>query len=221
MADPSLARTDRTTLKRLPERGRFDRATVDAILDEGIICHLGFVHEGQPMVVPTIHGRLDDTVYVHGSVASRMLRTLTGGDPACLTVTLLDGLVVARSGFHSSMNYRSAMLLGPLRLVDDEAERARALDVIVEHVIPGRVADLREPTGAERRQTTVLALAIDEGSAKVRTGGPHDDDEDLDTDVWAGVVPLTIKAGTPIPSDDLKAAVHVPDYLSAYRRPGW
>lgn len=216
----TLATTPHTTLKRLPERGSYDRAVIDAILDEALICHLGFAGaDGQPFVVPTICGRDGDTVYVHGSVASRMLRTLGKGASACLTVTLVDGIVAARSGFHSSMNYRSVMLLGTPRLVDDPAEKARALDVIVDHVIPGRTAELRPPTDLEARQTVVLALPIEEGSAKVRTGGPKDDEADLDGDAWAGVVPLRTVVADPEPADDLRPGIPLPPSIRGYRRP--
>jgi nitroimidazol reductase NimA-like FMN-containing flavoprotein (pyridoxamine 5'-phosphate oxidase superfamily) len=211
--------TPRTSLKRLPERGSYDRAVIDRILDEGMICHLGFVHEGQPFVIPTIHGRDGDTVYLHGSVASRMLRTLGRGASACLTVTLLDAVVVARSGFHSSMNYRSVVVLGQPRLVDDPAEKIRALDVIVDHVIPGRTKELRAHTDLELRQTTVLALPITEASAKARTGGPGDDPADLDGDAWAGVLPLRLVPGDPIPADDLRPGIPVPPSVADYHRP--
>lgn len=214
-----LQPTDRTTLKRLPERGSYDRAVIDRILDEGIICHLGFVHEGQPIVLPTIHGRDGDTVYLHGSVASRMLRTLGRGASACLTVTLLDAVVVARSGFHSSMNYRSVVVLGQPRLVDDAAEKLRALDVIVDHVIPGRTKELRSHTDLEVRQTTVLALPITEASAKVRTGGPNDDPADLNGDAWAGVLPLRLVPGEPVAADDLRPGIPVPPSVETYHRP--
>lgn len=207
----ALTPTGRTTLKRLPERGRFDRATVHAILDEALICHLGFVHDGQPFVVPTIHARVGETVYVHGAVASRMLRTLAGGSQACLTATLVDGLVVARSGFHSSMNYRSVMILGVPRLVETDEEREAALDALVDHVVAGRSAEVRRPTRVELRQTSVLALDLTEGSAKVRTGGPIDDEADLDGPAWAGVVPLRLTtAGPPVPAVDLAAEVPMP-----------
>jgi nitroimidazol reductase NimA-like FMN-containing flavoprotein (pyridoxamine 5'-phosphate oxidase superfamily) len=220
-AEPEgLAVTPRTTLKRLPERGSYDRAVIDSILDEALICHLGFTgDDGQPFVVPTICGRDGDTVYVHGSVASRMLRTLGKGTSACLTVTLIDGIVVARSGFHSSMNYRSVMLLGTPRLVDDPAEKARALDVVVEHVLPGRTAELRGPTDVELRQTVVFALAIEEGSAKVRIGGPKDDEADLDGDAWAGELPLRTEVGEPVGAEDLRAGIPLPASISEYRRP--
>jgi nitroimidazol reductase NimA-like FMN-containing flavoprotein (pyridoxamine 5'-phosphate oxidase superfamily) len=219
--ETGLKVTPRTSLKRLPERGTYDRAVIDAILDEALICHLGFTGpDGQPFVVPTICGRDGDTVYVHGSVASRMLRTLGKSAAACLTVTLLDGIVVARSGFHSSMNYRSVMLLGTPQRVDDPAEKARALDVIVDHVLPGRVPELRPPTDLEMRQTVVLALPIEEGSAKVRTGGPVDDEADLDGDSWAGVLPLDVVSGFPVPADDLRPDIAVPNSVATYQRPG-
>jgi nitroimidazol reductase NimA-like FMN-containing flavoprotein (pyridoxamine 5'-phosphate oxidase superfamily) len=211
--------TGRTTLKRLPERGTYDRSVIDAILDEAVICHLGFSVDGQPFVLPTIHGRLGDTVYVHGSVASRMLRSLGKGAPACLTVTLLDGLVVARTGFHSSMNYRSVMLLGHPRKVEDPQERLRALDVVVDHVLPGRAAEMRRPSELELRQTVVLALPITEGSAKVRTGGPKDDPEDVDGDAWAGVLPLSLVPGEPVAADDLRPGIPVPPTVTGWGRP--
>jgi hypothetical protein len=217
-ADGSLSPTARTALKRLPDRGSYDRAVIDPILDEALTCHLGFVHDGQPFVLPTICARVGDTVYVHGSVASRMLRSFTSGAKACLTVTLLDGIVVARTGFHSSMNYRSVMLLDTPRLVTDEAEKVRALDAIVDHVIPGRTAELRPNLDVELRQTHVLAFAISEGSAKVRTGGPKDDAEDLELNIWAGVIPLRITAGPPVDAPDLKAGVTPPGYVTEYRR---
>ncbi len=218
MSATEIEPSGRTTLKRLPDRGSYDRAVIDPILDEALICHLGFVHEGQPFVLPTIHARVGDTVYVHGSVASRMLRSFREGAAACLTVTLVDGIVVARSGFHSSMNYRSVMLLGTPGLVEDEAEKAMALDAVVEHIIPGRTAELRPNFDVETKQTHVLAFAIDEGSAKVRTGGPKDDDEDLELDIWAGVIPLTTVPGTPIDAPDLKAGITPPAYVTGYQR---
>lgn len=218
MSTTELDPTGRTTLKRLPDRGSYDRAVIDPILDEALICHLGFVHDGQPFVLPTIHARVDDTVYVHGSVASRMLRSFRDGVAACLTVTLVDGIVVARSGFHSSMNYRSVMLLGTPRLVDDETEKAMALDAVVEHIIPGRTTELRPNLDVETKQTHVLAFAISEGSAKVRTGGPKDDDEDLELDIWAGVIPLTMVPGSPIDAPDLRAGIDPPAYITGYRR---
>lgn len=174
-----------------------------AVLDEALIGHLAFVHEGAPFALPTIHGRVDDTLYLHGSVASRMLRAATGAS-VCFTATIVDGLVVARSAFHHSMNYRSVVVLGVPRLVDDPEEKVRALDAIVDHVIAGRPQEVRGHHDVEVRTTRVLALAIDEASAKVRTGGPIDDEADLAGDAWAGVVPVQLAFGAPVPADDLR-----------------
>jgi uncharacterized protein len=192
-----LRPTPRTTLRRLPARGRFDRETVNAVLDEALVCHVGFVSEGQPFVIPTIHARVGERVYVHGSAASRMLKTLEGGLPVCLTATLVDGLVLARSAFHHSMNYRSVVVLGDAQAVRDAAEKWDALHAIVEHVAPGRWSEVREPSEKELAATLVLRLPIEEASAKVRTGPPLDDDEDYTLDVWAGVLPLRLLAGAP------------------------
>jgi len=194
--------TRRTTVRRLPSRGAYDRETIYAILDEAYICHVGFVvpHESgvQPFVIPTIHARLGDTLYFHGSAASRMLRSLRDGVDACVTVTLLDGLVLARSAFHHSMNYRSVVVLGKGREVIDRDEKLRALDAIVEHVILGRSALVRPPSESEIRQTLVIALPLAEASAKVRSGPPIDDEPDYALDVWAGVIPISLVRGEPI-----------------------
>jgi len=212
--------TGRTKVRRHPERGHYDRAAIDAILDEALICHVGFVVEGQPYVIPTIHARLGDRVYLHGSAASRMLGTLRGGVPACLTVTLLDGLVLARSGFNHSMNYRSVVVLGTATEVTDEAEKLAGLEAIVEHVVPGRWADARRPTETEMRSTRVLQMPLDEASAKIRTGPPKDDADDLGLDVWAGVIPLRLMPGAPIPDPALAAGVAAPAYVRSYRVEG-
>lgn len=198
---------DRTTVRRLPDRGRYDRDTIDAILDEAYLCHLGLVDaEGRPFVVPTIHARAGDDVYLHGSPASRALRTAGGeGVDCCVAVTLLDGLVLARSTFHHAMNYRSVVLYGSATRVDDDDEKRAALDALVEHVVRGRTAGARGPNDKELRGTLVLRLPIDAASAKVRTGGPIDDDDDLGLDVWAGVVPLRVVAGEPEPDDGVTA----------------
>ncbi len=214
----AVSQTDRTTLKRLPARGSYDRTVIDAILDEALICHLGFVADGSPVVIPTIHARVEDRVYVHGAVAGRALRTARN-TPVCLTATIVDGIVVARSGFHSSMNYRAVMLFGDARVVDDPAEKHVALEAIVDHVIAGRTAQVRPYTDVEARQTMVLGLDITEGSAKVRTGGPVDDEEDYELDIWAGVLPLQLVPGTPIDDDRLKPGLTPPSNLTAYRRP--
>ena len=202
----------RTTVRRLPTRAAYDRDTVHAILDEAYICHLGFVVDGQPFVIPTIHWRDGETLYFHGSAASRMLRSLRDGVDACVTVTLLDGLVLARSAFHHSMNYRSAVILGRAREVTGE-EKVRALEGLVEHVMPGRSADVRPPNEVELKQTLVLAMPITEASAKVRTGPPVDDEEDYAMPVWAGVVPLRLTPGEPIADERLASGVDLPPYL--------
>ena len=188
----SYVPTSRTTLKRLPKRGAFDRETVHRILDEGLFCHLGFVAEGQPYVLPTIYARVGETLYVHGSSASRMMGTLAQGVSVCLTVTLLDGLVLARSAFHHSMNYRSVVVLGKALEVKDPAEKRRALDAIVDHVAAGRSGEARGPNDNELLATRVLSLLLEEVSAKVRTGPPIDDAEDSAWPVWAGVLPLRL-----------------------------
>jgi uncharacterized protein len=214
-----LPPTPRTTLKRLPERGSFDRGLVHAILDEALYCHLGFVAGGQPYVIPTIHARVGSHVYVHGSAASRMLRTLSDGLPACLTVTLLDGLVLARSAFHHSMNYRSVVVLGTAQAVADAQEKRAALDAIVEHVAPGRVAEVRPPTENELRATLVLRLPVDEASAKVRSGPPKDDEEDYALPCWAGVLPLRLVPGEPVADPLLPAGTPLAPSLRSYARP--
>lgn len=217
---PDLEVTPRTELRRAPDRGRFDRATIHAILDEGMICHLALAREGVPHVIPTIYGRLDDSLYVHGSSANRILRGLKDGREACVTVTLIDGLVLGRSAFHQSMNYRSVVLYGAMRDVTDADEKLRALEVMVDHAIPGRWKDVRGPNRAEFQRTTVLALAIEEGSAKVRTGPPIDEEEDYELDCWAGVIPLTTEPGAPIPDPRLPAGIEAPSYATRYRRAG-
>jgi uncharacterized protein len=209
--------TERTTVRRLPERGRYNRAFVDSVIDEALSCHVGFAVGGRPWVVPTIHARIGDRLYVHGALANHMLRELAGGAEACVTITIVDGLVLARSAFHHSMNYRSVMLFGTFTKVDDDAEKRAALDALVEHVVPGRGADARAPSEAELRKTTVLRMAIDEASGKVRTGGPIDDDEDLTLPVWAGVLPVTTAFGAPVAEPSTVPAV--PGYVTSYRRP--
>lgn len=211
-------KTERTTVKRLPKRGHYDRDTINAILDEGFICHVGFVLDGQPYVIPTGYARVEDYLYIHGSAASRMLRNLSKGVEVCVTVTLIDGLVLARSAFHHSINYRSVVVLGRARLVSEEDEKNAALEALTEHIVPGRWADVRWPTDLELKATTVLKLAIDEASAKVRTGGPIDDEEDYAMDVWAGVLPLKLDPASPIADDRLKASAAVPEYVADYRR---
>ena len=214
----TFTQTERTKLKRLPKRGHFDRETVYGILDEGFICHVGFAPEGQPFVIPTGYARDGDTLYIHGSAASRMLRTLSTGLDVCVTVTIIDGLVLARSAFHHSMNYRSVVIFGRATLVEDREEKMAALLALSEHIIRGRWADVREPTEQEMKATTVLSLPLVEASAKIRTGPPLDDEEDYEMNVWAGVVPLRLEAGKPIADPRLIEGVEVPVYAREYKR---
>jgi nitroimidazol reductase NimA-like FMN-containing flavoprotein (pyridoxamine 5'-phosphate oxidase superfamily) len=218
--DSSGPASERVRLRRKRERGSYDRDVIDAILDEGLIAHLGIVEDGQPLVIPTLHARRGDVVYCHGSVASRTLRALAAGAPACLTVSLIDGLVLARAAMHHSANYRSAIVIGQMRSVEDPHEKAAALEAVVEHIVPGRWGHVRHPSQNELKATAVLALAIDEASAKVRTGPPLDDEEDYALDAWAGVIPLPMSPGAPAPDPLLRAGIAVPGYASAYRRPG-
>lgn len=194
----TLAVTDRTRLRRKAERGAHDRATIDAILDEALVCHVGFAIDGRPVVIPTAFGRIGSDLYLHGAVGNHALRTLAGGIEVCVTVTLLDGLVLARSAFHHSMNYRSVVLFGRAEPVTDDREKLDALLAVVDHMEPGRSAASRPPTPEELRATLVVRLPIVEGSAKVRTGGPVDDEADLALDHWAGVIPLALVRGEPV-----------------------
>ena len=201
----------------MADRGTYDRSVIHGILDEALICHAGFVVDGQPFVIPTIHTRVGNALYFHGSAASRMLRTLREGVDACVTVTILDGLVLARSAFHHSMNYRSVVVFGKASAVTDDAEKRQVLDALVEHVCRGRSAEVRKPSETEIRQTLVLRIPIDEASAKIRTGPPLDDEEDYALPMWAGVLPLALTPFTPLPDD--RSAAEVPEYLANYRRP--
>ena len=217
--DPAVS--PRTRVRRLPERGRYDREAIDAVLDAGLVAHLGFVADGQPFVIPTLHARVDDHVFVHGSAASRMLRTLAGGFPACLTVTLLDGLVLARSVFEHSMNYRSVVVLGTATPVVDAEEKLAALEAFTETLLPGRWAEARRPTANELKATSVLRLPLDEASAKIRDGGPEDGDTaDSELDVWAGHLPLVVSALEPVADPLLRPGIEVPPGLRPYRRRG-
>lgn len=209
--------TTRTRVLRLPEHGAYDRETIYSILDEGFICHIGFVAEGGPVVIPTGYGRIGDTLYIHGSAASRMLRSLKDGIEMCVTVTLVDGLVLARSAFHHSMNYRSVVAFGRATAVEDPAEKLRALTAISDHIVRGRWEDVRKPTEQELKATLVLALPLSEASAKIRTGPPTDDEQDYDLPVWAGVVPIKLEYKEPVPDPKLKGAPVVPEYA---RKPG-
>jgi hypothetical protein len=210
--------TERTRVRRLPERGVYERSEIDAILDEALICHLAYVKDGEPRVIPTIHARVGDTLYVHGSNASRTLRSTKGGAPVAAEVTLLDGLVLARSAFHHSMNYRSVVVYGRVREVTDPAEKFEAQRALVEHVVRGRAADARLPNQRELDQTTILAIPLDDASAKVRTGPPKDEEEDLALPVWAGVLPLRTVPGEPEPDPLLPSGIATPGYVNDYRR---
>jgi nitroimidazol reductase NimA-like FMN-containing flavoprotein (pyridoxamine 5'-phosphate oxidase superfamily) len=213
-----LRPTERTTLRRKKDRGHHDRATINAILDEAMVCHLGFVVDGQPWVIPTAYVRIGEHLYVHGATGNHALRALADGAPACVTVTLVDGLVLARSTFHHSINYRSVVLFGTGQRVDDPGDKARIVHALVEHLVPGRTADARAATPDELRATLVVRLPIDEASAKVRTGGPIDDDEDLDLPVWAGVIPLGLHVGEPQNAPELPADAVAPAYARTYAR---
>lgn len=203
----------RTRVKRMPGRARYERAAVEQILDAGLVAHLAFTQDEQPYAIPTLHARVGDIVYVHGSAASRAIKTLAAGAPACLTVTLLDGLVLARSAVHQSVNYRSAMILGNATLVEPEQERMLALQRFTERIVPGRWAEVRKPTKKELKRVSVLSISLRECSAKVREGFPLDDPDDIDLDVWAGIVPLELCAGDPIPDPAL--AVGTPSSAAA------
>jgi nitroimidazol reductase NimA-like FMN-containing flavoprotein (pyridoxamine 5'-phosphate oxidase superfamily) len=209
--------TERTKLRRLPARGSHELEAIDKILDAAFLAHIGFCVDGQPFVIPTNFGREDDKLYLHGSAASRMLKELSTGVPACLTVTHVDGLVLARSAFHHSMNYRSVVAFGTAKRIDDAEKKMHALQVISEHLIRGRWDEVREPNEKEMKQTSVLEFVIEEASAKMRTGGPIDDEEDYALPVWAGVLPLRLSPGKVIPDERLAADLDVPNYVAQYK----
>jgi uncharacterized protein len=212
-----MSGTPRVQVRRLPERGAYDRQTIDGILDEALSCHVGFVEDGQPYVIPTLHARDGDWLYLHGSTASRLLRTLKGGIPICVTVTIHDGLVLARSAFHHSMNYRSVVVLGRAEEVLDQSDKLHALRTMSEHVIPGRWDEVRLPNERELRQTTILRIRLEEASAKIRSGGPKDDNEDLALPVWAGVLPLRLVPDEPVGDERVPEGLALPDYLRTHR----
>lgn len=205
--------TQRSEVRRLPKRGSHEEKTIHEILDAAFLAHVGFCVEGQPFVIPTLFGRKENRLFLHGSAASRMLRELEKGLAACVTVTLVDGLVLARSAFHHSMNYRSVVAFGTARKIDDVARKLEALNIISEHLIAGRWNDVRRPNEQEMKATAVLEFTMDEASAKVRTGPPVDDEEDYDLLVWAGVLPLALTAGTPQPDERLKDGAELPAYI--------
>ncbi|HSQ02516.1 MAG TPA: pyridoxamine 5'-phosphate oxidase family protein [Burkholderiales bacterium] len=218
MEREAAVKTSRTKLKRLPKRGHYDFDTIARILDEALYCHIGFVENGQPYVMPMAFGRDGDRLYVHGSVAGRTLKTLASGIPLCVTVTHFDGLVFARSGFHSSINYRSVIILGKAVLLQGE-EKYRAMDVIIDHLMPGQRPALRATTRKEWNATSILMIPIEEASAKIREGGPKDDADDYSLPVWAGVLPFRLVAEEPVP-DANGVSMSLPDHIKDYRRPG-
>ncbi|MCB1024899.1 MAG: pyridoxamine 5'-phosphate oxidase family protein [Acidobacteria bacterium] len=212
--DNEISQTPRTKVKRIPKRGNFDRKTIYSILDEAFICHVGFAVDGQPFVIPTAYARSGDNMLIHGSSASRMMRSLSEGIDVCVTVTLIDGLVLARSAFHHSMNYRSVVVFGKARLIEEKTEKYEALRLFTEHVIPNRWDEVRKPNDLELKATTVLSLPIEEASAKIRTGDPVDDEEDYDLDVWAGVMPLKLTAGKLIDDKALRKGIKPSGYFA-------
>ena len=220
MPTSELTKTDATTVKRKAERADYRRDSANAILDEALIAHVGFSVDEQPFVIPMVFGRDDDRLVLHGSVASRLLRALDDGVPVCVTVTLIDALVASRSQFHTSMNYRSVVIIGIAQRIRDLDDARRAMACVVDHALPGRSAEARPPTDAELRQTAVLELRIDTASVKTRTGGPVEDPDDLALPVWGGIVPVATGFGVPQPDADVRADVSVPAVLAEYRRPG-
>jgi uncharacterized protein len=210
--------TERTRVYRKPGRGSYDREQVHSILDEALTCHVGFVQEGQPFVIPTIHAREGETLYLHGAKGNRMLNALIDGTPCCVTATLVDELVFARAALHHSLNYRSVMVLGEAREVTDPEEKQRALRTVVDHIAPGRSEEIRGPDETDLKSTRVLAIPIEEASAKVRTGPPIDEEKDLDLPSWAGQLPLTSGTGDPIPAPDLAGDPPVPESIKDWSR---
>lgn len=213
-------RSERTRVKRLSARGAYDRETIYSILDAGFICHVGFVVDSQPYVIPTGYARIGDDLYIHGSAASRMLRNLAAGVEVCVTVTHVDGLVLARSAFHHSINYRSVVVLGRAELVTDADEKYAALEAFTEHIIPGRWPEIRWPNELEMKATSVLRLPIEEASAKIRTGDPKDDEEDYAMNVWAGTLPLEAVPGEPITDAKLPKGIEIPEHVREYKKRG-
>jgi nitroimidazol reductase NimA-like FMN-containing flavoprotein (pyridoxamine 5'-phosphate oxidase superfamily) len=208
-----FAKTARNKVKRLPERGHYDAATIYPIVDAALICHVGFALDGQPYVIPTLHARQGDSILLHGAKGSRLLRHIQDGGEVCITITLLDGIVLARSVFHHSINYRSAVLFGRGAVIANDEQRLQALEAFTERLIPGRWGDARPPSAIELKQTTIVAVPIQSASAKIRTGPPRDEEDDLDLPVWAGVLPLQQSAGAPIADPQLRPGVELPEYI--------
>jgi nitroimidazol reductase NimA-like FMN-containing flavoprotein (pyridoxamine 5'-phosphate oxidase superfamily) len=217
--EPHAPSSPRTKVRRLPDRGRYDRETIESILDEGFVCHLGVRDGNTVRVVPTNYGRIGEWLYLHGALANASLKAANGAE-VCVTVTLVDGLVLARAAFHHSVNYRSVTIYGTAEEITDRDEKLRVLEAVVEHIVPGRTADARGPNDSELRQTRVLRIPITEASAKVRAGGPKDDEEDIDLPIWAGQIPMRVVTDAPISEGDLPTGVAVPEYASGYSRPG-
>ena len=215
-----FARTERNKVKRLPQRAQYDKETIYRIVDAAAICHVGFTQEDQPVVIPMLHARIGDTLYFHGAPASRLLKLISAGQPMCVAFTVLDGLVLARSVFHHSVNYRSAVVFGTGQLVESDQEKLTALEALTEHIAPGRWADARQPNQKELDATSVIALRIESASAKIRTGPPVDDEADYALAVWAGVVPLHLQASSPIDDPKLSSGIDVPSYISNYTNTG-
>jgi len=213
-----LKKTDRTTVRRLAKRSSYEKATIISILKEGLVCHISYVHENQPFILPHLYAVKNDKVYIHGSVGSFMLRALKTEIDLCFSVTLIDGLVLARSAFHHSVNYRSVVLFGTAKVVESEQEKTEALEALTEHVIHGRWAEVRWPNASELKQTIVLSVPIEEASAKIREGGPGDDEEDYTLDVWAGILPLRTVAEAPIPDPKMDKPTEIPGYVTNYSR---
>jgi len=214
----AFPKTARNKVKRMPERGHYDAATIYPIVDAALICHVGFVLEDQPFVIPTLHARQDDTILLHGAKGSRLLRYIQSGGAVCITITHVDGIVLARSVFHHSINYRSAVLFGKGSVIEDEQAKLQALEAFTERLIPGRWQDARTPNAVEVKQTTVIAVQIESASAKLRTGPPGDEAEDYDLPVWAGVLPLRQIAGAPLADPQLSPSVELPDYIRDFDR---
>lgn len=212
-----MSSTERTQLTRIPKRGSYDPAVIHAILDEGLVCHVSYQVNGQPFSIPIAYCRIEDTIYLHGSVGSHFMRELAGGTDVCVAVTFLDGLVLARSAFSHSVNYRSVIAFGRSQEVTDETERWRVFERVVDHLIPGRWADTRQPNTSELKKTMLIAIPIEEASAKTRTGGVNDDLADADLPYWAGVIPLSVQAGTPEQDAGQNPMIALPDYLKGYK----
>ncbi|HYL57393.1 MAG TPA: pyridoxamine 5'-phosphate oxidase family protein [Candidatus Acidoferrales bacterium] len=217
--DTAIRATGRTRLKRLPKRGSYDRDVINRLLDTALVCHVGFSVDAQPYVIPTLHVRIGDRLYIHGSAASRMLGTAAGGTPICVTVTHLDGLVMARAAFHQSVNYRSVVILGVATLVSDPAEKLAVMKGLVDNVVPGRWDYIRQPNDKELAATSVLSIPIDEASAKLRSGGPIDDEADYALPIWAGEIPLATSTLAPVVDARVDRSIPAPAHIAEYRLP--